>query len=350
MPAVALLELERRPLSAPAAARGRAIERVRAMVANGARPLARGSDGLASAPARLGKLPLAIGGASLLAIGFFAALLLRPSGDRAPARPAARAAAAAATRLRELGLPTPRPRALVDRPAPAQPSPALALGHGLAGYWRFDDAQGSPAARDLSGNANDCTLRRLDANGAWIDGVLGGGITLGPTGWLACPQRPVQLAEPGDLTVAAWIKRSVNRGYHGAIAARQLRDAKDQYFFFAVQENILVLSSAQWQVLLRRPMPEALDRWIHVAFTHRADGATRLFVSGVAVAETLGHPGGEGQVTTPMLVGANQQGTDPKRVLQRFYGAIDELAVYDRALSDEELRALASGEQPRLSP
>jgi hypothetical protein len=34
---------------------------------------------------------------------------------------------------------------------------------------------------------------------------------------------------------------------------------------------------------------------------------------------------------------------------QKFRGALDELLVYDRALSREEVAALASGVQPRLS-
>jgi hypothetical protein len=41
-------------------------------------------------------------------------------------------------------------------------------------------------------------------------------------------------------------------------------------------------------------------------------------------------------------VGGGFMGTNRTRVGQHFEGAIDDLRLYDRALSDDELRALAS--------
>jgi hypothetical protein len=43
-------------------------------------------------------------------------------------------------------------------------------------------------------------------------------------------------------------------------------------------------------------------------------------------------------------------GPDPAAVRELFQGALDELVIYDRALAPDEIRALASGAQPRLSP
>jgi hypothetical protein len=49
-----------------------------------------------------------------------------------------------------------------------------------------------------------------------------------------------------------------------------------------------------------------------------------------------------------MIIGGGNN-TPDEFVREVFQGALDELLIYDRALSPEEMVSLANGQQPRLS-
>jgi hypothetical protein len=230
----------------------------------------------------------------------------------------------------------------------AAAAPPLALAQGLVGYWHFDDGAGGAAVRDHSGNEHHCQLRNQDPDGFGVDGPVGTALRLGPRARLECPLPPVSARAPVGMTTAAWINNWTLRKYHGALASRQLA-GWDQYFLFAIVDESLVIRSAAWGVALAHPI-DALDRWVHVAFTHEPGGRTRLFADGLAVAEAWGS-GPSSQVddqsvARPMIVGATITSDDGKKFNQRFHGAMDELLVYDRALGDAEIAALARGAQP----
>ena len=108
------------------------------------------------------------------------------------------------------------------------------------------------------------------------------------------------------------------------------------------------MASHVWNGPLRHPLPPAGDRWVHVAAVHR-DGQVTLFIDGVAVASRRSYRGRRVDASSPILIGAGVNGPDSAVTTQRFAGAIDELAVYDRPLGADEIAALAAGEQPPLS-
>jgi hypothetical protein len=85
-----------------------------------------------------------------------------------------------------------------------------------------------------------------------------------------------------------------------------------------------------------------------VAFTHTADGTTRLYLDGVEVARNQVERRKLTGTAGPLMIGAGHS-RKVREMGQRFEGAIDELCLYNRALSDEEVAALAAGAQPRLS-
>jgi RNA polymerase sigma-70 factor, ECF subfamily len=230
--------------------------------------------------------------------------------------------------------------------APAAPSPFTAsLTDGLAGYWRFDEGRGAAVSRDLSPAGRDCTLRAVDPERAWIEGSLGGAIDVGK-GWIECP-RPSQPARPDtELSVAAWVRITAVHSGHMAIASRQLGSGREDYFFLGLLGRSLRVRSSLWGVEIRgRSMP--LGRWVHVAFTHAADGSTRLYQDGVEVASTpRSHQRAPVLVTTPLAIGAGINGPGDTRRAEQLSGAVDEVMVHDRALAPAEVAALAAGEQP----
>jgi RNA polymerase sigma factor (sigma-70 family) len=369
-----LLALERQTSpTAPAETRHRAQERARravVLLAAGARPgqpewwpTLRGQHParplLPVPPAAPAGVPLVAGAVAGAAVALLAFLAWphRPARLGGPLSDQPDTSAASAT------VSTTTPTLFAIRPprlAPAPPAQAdedgdegamaRRLGLGLTGYWRLDDGAGSPQARDLSGRGHHCLLRGTDPAHAWTDGVLGGGVRLDGKGWLECPQPQVTAGTPVEMTVAAWVQRSRSVPYRVAVATRQLGSASKDFFFFGFEpgDRLRVMSHAWIGWVTRSMQPSAVGQWTHLAFAHAADGTTRLYVDGKQVGQMFGKARGEGVIGGPLTIGAGINGRSTTAVRQRLDGSFDEVLVYDRALSPEEIAALAARTQPRL--
>jgi hypothetical protein len=219
----------------------------------------------------------------------------------------------------------------------------------VIGYWRFDEAPGSTSAPDLSGNGNPCQLRGLDPARDWTAGRAGSAISLEGRGWLMCTQPRLLARLAGDLTISLWVKRSSGARGLQALVARQLGDERLDHFFFGIdgQRKAVVFSSHLLKGALRYKLPEAaLAQWTHLAVVHSADGWSRLFVGGTAVMRKQTTRALLGGGANPLIIGGAINGRGDGAGEELFDGAIDELVIYDRAVSPAEIAALAGGAQP----
>jgi hypothetical protein len=225
--------------------------------------------------------------------------------------------------------------------------PAPQLSRELVGYWRFDEGAGA-LARDGSGNGNDCAFQQGDPRTGWTDGLLGNAMTFGGLGWLSCGQPRFAAAGSTDLSVALWVKRTERQpGYH-ALVTRQTGDSNLDHFFVGLRGDSILLVSHVWGGKLYYPAPP-VGRWFHLAMVH-GHGEVVLFVDGVPVARQPSSDAVPEDGDTAITVGGGVNGPDPQIATQRFIGAIDELAVYRRALASDEVKSLAEGIRPALSP
>jgi RNA polymerase sigma-70 factor (ECF subfamily) len=299
----ALLAAERAPRPEPPERRRRVMARIRAMMAAPRPPVA--------PQPRRSPWPLALA-ALLAAIGL--GLLL--------ARPAHRAVAVRHT-----------PRAQAAPPA-----------RDLVGYWRFDEGAGT-VVRDRSGNGTDCTEQQPDPRAGWTDGPVGTARTFGGLGWLACNQPRFATAASSDLTVSLWVKRTEHQpGYH-ALVTRQAGDSNLDHFFVGFRGDLILLVSHLWGGKLFHPAPP-VGRWFHLAMVH-GHGEVVLFIDGVPVARQPARDARPPEGDTAITIAGGVNGPDPTVATQRFIGALDELAIYQRALSDDEVRDLAEGVTPQ---
>jgi RNA polymerase sigma-70 factor (ECF subfamily) len=345
------LSLEKQPDPMPPEMRARLLRRVRALLAA---PVAPGGGGVA--PGRLAVGAAAAAVAAVLAL--FAARAPADAGapgaaapDDGAHAPAAALAPASTTdpsraRRGAITLAATLPPAL----APEPPGTAE-LARGLVGYWRFDEAPGATAARDSSSQGTACLLRRLDPAVAWVPGRLGGGLDLDGRGWLECADP--RFGRTPDLTVAAWVKRTRPQRGLRVLATRQLGSGPRDHFFFGFAGDRLSVASHVWNGTLRHPLPRApgaadgvaLNQWVHLALVHR-DGRVKLFIDGQLLVERRSYAGRTVAAATPLMIGAGANGPDPAVTTQHLAATLDELVVYQRALSDREIAALADGAQP----
>ena len=230
-----------------------------------------------------------------------------------------------------------------ERRARASAAPP-SMARGLVGYWRFDDGAGT-VARDRSGNRNDCVVQKGQAG--WTGGPLGGALALDGQAWLECP-RVEPLARLGrELSIALWVKPVGGSAGRQAFVARQLGDGREDYFLLGLAGDTLEAQSNLWESATKRRVPRPSGVWFHVAVVQKADGRRTLYVDGVEIGRSnksvpavLG--GGQSRLT----IGGAVNGPDKRVADERFSGALDELVLYDRALTEDEVRALAARKQP----
>lgn len=235
-------------------------------------------------------------------------------------------------------------------PARSGAAPA-ALGKGLLGYWRFDEPSGSPATRDLSGNGNDCFLRRLDPGAAWTEGRLGGAILLNGDGWLECPKVEALARMGSEMTISLWLRRLGTQQHVRALVSRQYGSGELDNFHLGFRDDELWMRTRFRGQATLAPFSGRRGLWHHLSVTLDASGRTRLYVDGEEVMQR----GRDGQPplgggNNPLIIGGGVNGADSSIVNERFHGVVDELAVYGRKLEPVEVRALAGGVQPSLSP
>lgn len=311
-------------------------------------------SGLPSPGAGSSKMVAASAGLAVLATAALVAVLVHAR-SASPARSTARVPAAQGgptIEPRTMRPPVPAIRAGTTQ-APAEagtvaaPSPASGLTRDLVGFWRFDDGPGSTRAADQSAGGYHCELHDLDLAQAWIPGARGGALELGFQGWLECPQPDLPRRPNAALTVALWVRRAGNPHMNHALAMRPADSGRRNYFYFGFSGDELRVSSSGWGGALGARFPrEATGRWEHVAFTYDADHSVKLYIGGLEVARRKATPRMFGAVHQPLRVGAGLVGEQRERPGQRFEGAIDELLVYERALTGDEIRALTHGASP----
>jgi hypothetical protein len=197
-------------------------------------------------------------------------------------------------------------------------------------------------ARDLSGHGNDCQARPAGAIPTWTEGVRGRAVVLDGNTWLECA-RPESLAGiDRELTIALWVRPDTLQGAQSFVA-RQLGTGKDDYYLIGLRDGELLSKGNLWKSAIRRALPRNAGEWFHVAVVQRLDGRRLMYIDGVLVkssSRSLPVPLGGG--TTRLTVGAAINGPDPTVADERLRGAVDELRLYDRALSAAEVSALAA--------
>jgi formylglycine-generating enzyme required for sulfatase activity/tetratricopeptide (TPR) repeat protein len=218
----------------------------------------------------------------------------------------------------------------LDSGAAVPASAAAGAGGGLIGHWKFDDGQGR-IARDSSGRGNHGQVR---GGARWTAGRLGGALEFdGTDGFVSIPNES-DFDITGRITVAAWIKvAAFTKSFQSIVtkgdrAWRLHRAAESNSPGWACSD----LSRDQVGDLFGKA---AVDdgRWHHVAGVH--DGTRMyLFVDGKVDASARTSP----TISVndySVLIGENAQQTG-----RHWRGLIDDVRIYDRALTAREIRAL----------
>jgi len=204
------------------------------------------------------------------------------------------------------------------------------IAKGLVGYWSLDEGSGTEA-KDKSPNG----LHGEVKGAVWQDGKKGNGLYFDGNDSVEVANRPA-LEIRGDITIAAWVKKDKPNEFKrwDAIVSKtpgkwdyELLTSKaksDEVAFFSPTGN-------PKEVYSGRPVPSG--RWCHVAITRTGD-QVRLYLDGV-LANTVTMSG-----SFPVNGGPLQIGLDGAKQVNGMIGAIDEVYLFNRALTEAEIKTL----------
>jgi DNA-directed RNA polymerase subunit RPC12/RpoP len=235
--------------------------------------------------------------------------------------------------------------ASIDAVIPSENSPggivsADDLKRGLVLYFDFDKAPVAGKVPDLSGQGNDGEA----VNVQWVaDGHRSGSIVFGLTNsYITVPNN--DNLNPRCLTVAAWIKTSYSdnvwrrifdKCYSKGFALSEGGDYQQIHNKGKLEWETGVVYGGQSQQSI------ADGQWHHVVGTYDGTGAT-VYLDGLPVGKP-GHKVGELPHTPyDLTIGANRSNPDAAlgEVGASFNGMMDDVMMFNRALSAEEIQAL----------
>jgi len=186
--------------------------------------------------------------------------------------------------------------------------------HGLLGYWDLDKGFGD-VAPDQSGNDHN---GRLINDAVWVDGKFGHAVELREDGKIVVPHAD-SLNTPDSLTLMFWL---LPDSLKGSIISKT---GAYQVSFM----NGQIVWIQQGQPMLRTPQLKKLE-WTHVAFTF--DGNTlKAYLNGELVSTR--------DLPLPLPVSDNDlvMGGDG------FRGILDEISLWDQALTHQEISKTLNG-------
>lgn len=218
---------------------------------------------------------------------------------------------------------------------------------GLIGYWRLNDGPGSTEARDWSGWGNNGTLNGLDPATVWVPaGPEGGTLSVQGKGYVNVPDSASIDSITDQLTLAAWmnVQDPIPNGSYSTAISRQIGKGEEQHYHLSInsayQAILFITTPAGGKVVLGSPAALPQQTWIHLAGTY--DGSVaRLYVDGKEVLN-LPASGPFAADTNPVVLSGN--GNDASYVVSEFVqGELDDVMLYRRALSADEIARIAGG-------
>jgi hypothetical protein len=211
---------------------------------------------------------------------------------------------------------------------------AVAVGQddkSLVGYWPFDEGSGTEA-KDASGNGHNGEL--IDEP-QWVAGKFGSALDFGGSGSYVLVPDDAALDLSDDVTYMAWFNLN-----EGIVGQRRMMSKNDSIFVlfdfggatsvdFLVKPNndFAESTTADWK----------LGEWYHFAGTYDGD-ALRVYIDGELEGESAGVPS-IAVSSLDLWIGAD----DYQLPTTSFPGILDDVRIYNKALSEDEIKAAMGG-------
>jgi regulation of enolase protein 1 (concanavalin A-like superfamily) len=214
-----------------------------------------------------------------------------------------------------------------------QVTPVTPSDANLVGWWKFDDGSGH-SATDSSGNNLNGTLRPNDVNGpTWVAGKINGGLQFDGTNDYVDVNYTTNLPR---WTVCVWVTSPAAPSAAANSASGPVHRESNFQFNWNHQNNyggdVGVQVGGTWYHAPFRTL--LANTWYHLAGTY--DGETlKAYKDGVLIIVDTTPSGNPNNETDHLTFGKHSG------LAQYFNGTIDDVRIYSRVLSHDEIASLA---------
>lgn len=201
-------------------------------------------------------------------------------------------------------------------------------------FWKFDETTGTPAA-DSSGNGRAGSYRPTRSSDTTAPCDAGGAATFDGTAQLVSPTAATTAVGSNTFTVESWFKTSTARG--GKIvgygnAQTGLSSSYDKHIYMTNTGTLIFGVYPSAAKTITSPGSSNNGSWHYVAATLSTAGM-KLYVDGVEVAADPATTTAEGYAGLWRVGGDNLTGWPSLPTSQCFAGSIDNVAIYNSALT-----------------
>lgn len=205
---------------------------------------------------------------------------------------------------------------------------------GLVGHWTCDQTRGTVFA-DTSGLGNDGTLR---GGPLFADGVTGQSLRLdGIDDIVEVPDAECFGFADGSFSLSAWVNVYALGIGQQMILGKNVYSSNQREWSLLIDDDsrpTLYLRHKGWTTAKARTVPEP-GRWYHIASCVDR-GRARIYVNGVQEGEAVVQTPIP-DTAAPLSIGGQLNAGRP---MQFFYGAIDDVRVFNRALTQQEVSSM----------
>jgi hypothetical protein len=215
---------------------------------------------------------------------------------------------------------------------------ATGINSGLVGYWTFDGNNSNwrtDTTADSSGNGNTGALVSMSITTSPVPGKIGGALKFNGTSQLVAVNDSASLEVTGSLTISAWIRTTNTSASYREIVRKSDSGGPPGYF--------LTLNAANKIALTTSGVVGEYDN----GFTYASDGKWHLVTGSFNGTTCTLYLDGVSQIsyacgalttdTSELAIGALFNFGNP---VHEFPGSIDDVRVYNRALSAQEVQQL----------
>jgi len=201
----------------------------------------------------------------------------------------------------------------------------------MVSYWKFDEGSGTIASDSVG--TNDGT------NGpVWTSGKVDSALSFdGVDDYADIPDTSeLRFTTGTPLTLEAWIKINTLK-QNPIIIKPDETSSTEGYQFSVTSDGRLFFGIAGWglgwNMRVYSTNTVSVNQWTHVAVVYSGSGIADLYINGQLETPSSTQDTGSAYYsvgTTPLLIGSGRN--------HYFNGTIDEVAIYNRALSAEEIQ------------
>lgn len=196
---------------------------------------------------------------------------------------------------------------------------------GLVGYWPFNGN-----ANDESGNGNNGTLVGspnfiTDRFGNQNSSFQGG------TTYITCPSSVFQFSMTENFSVSVWFTKSTING--------RLISTENPEGNFRISKNNSVDLSVQFGDFLNFNIDD--NNWHHLVYTYQ-NRNEKIYIDGVLVSTNFDNSTGTLNYGSPFTIGAKAAPS-----FDRWNGKIDDIGVWNRVLTQQEITNLFNSSLPQ---